>query len=228
MTRDRPAAPAPRLALPRRRLLTLAATLPVAAACEPIGRFNDWLGGALQGDHLAPEYTRTTSDFPAYFISPSMPELDDPATWTLAVGGLVKTPMRLTLEQLKALPRTTMTVKHFCVEGWSAISTWSGVRISALAQLVQPLADARYVRFDSFDNGYFNGWDMKSAMHRQTLLAYAWNDRDLAPDHGAPLRLASAIKLGYKLTKYLTSVTFTAERPGGYWEDQGYPWFGGV
>jgi DMSO/TMAO reductase YedYZ molybdopterin-dependent catalytic subunit len=47
-------------------------------------------------------------------------------------------------------------------------------------------------------------------------------------NHGAPLRLYSPIKLGYKLTKYLTGVTFTYERPGGYWEDQGYPWFGGV
>jgi len=47
-------------------------------------------------------------------------------------------------------------------------------------------------------------------------------------NHGAPLRLYSPIKLGYKLTKYLTGVTFTSERPGGYWEDRGYPWFGGV
>ena len=48
------------------------------------------------------------------------------------------------------------------------------------------------------------------------------------PEHGAPLRLYSPIKLGYKLTKYLTAMTFTAERPGGYWEDQGYPWLGGI
>ncbi len=48
------------------------------------------------------------------------------------------------------------------------------------------------------------------------------------PDHGAPLRLCAPHKLGYKLTKYLTTITFTTERPGGYWEDQGYPWFGGV
>jgi DMSO/TMAO reductase YedYZ molybdopterin-dependent catalytic subunit len=54
------------------------------------------------------------------------------------------------------------------------------------------------------------------------------NDRPLMPDHGAPVRLYSPTKLGYKLTKYLVSLTFTAARPGGYWEDQGYPWFGGV
>ena len=65
-------------------------------------------------------------------------------------------------------------------------------------------------------------------MHPQTILAYAFNDRPLMAEHGAPLRLYSPIKLGYKLTKYLTAMTFTRERPGGYWEDQGYPWLGGV
>jgi DMSO/TMAO reductase YedYZ molybdopterin-dependent catalytic subunit len=65
-------------------------------------------------------------------------------------------------------------------------------------------------------------------MHPQTILAYAWNDRLITPAHGAPLRLYSPIKLGYKLTKFLTAMTFTAERPGGYWENQGYPWLGGV
>ncbi len=49
-----------------------------------------------------------------------------------------------------------------------------------------------------------------------------------APAHGAPLRLYSPVKLGYKLTKYLVAMTFTDRRPGGYWEDQGYPWFGGI
>jgi DMSO/TMAO reductase YedYZ molybdopterin-dependent catalytic subunit len=69
---------------------------------------------------------------------------------------------------------------------------------------------------------------MASAMHPQTILAYGLNDRALPPDHGAPLRLYAPTKLGYKLTKYLLSMTFTDRRPGGYWEDQGYPWFGGV
>jgi DMSO/TMAO reductase YedYZ molybdopterin-dependent catalytic subunit len=120
------------------------------------------------------------------------------------------------------------TVKHHCVEGWTAIASWAGVPVSTVASLVEPLPAARYLRFDSFDQNYFNGWDLKSAMHPQTILAYAFNDRPLRPDHGAPLRLYSPIKLGYKLTKYLTRMTFTAERPGGYWEDQGYPWLGGI
>ena len=93
---------------------------------------------------------------------------------------------------------------------------------------MQPLETGRYVRFDSFDDNYYNGWDLKSAMHPQTILAYAYNDRPLMPDHGAPVRLYSPLKLGYKLTKYLRAVTFAERRPGGYWEDQGYSSLVGV
>ena len=81
---------------------------------------------------------------------------------------------------------------------------------------------------DTFDSGYFNGWDLTSAAHPQTILAYARNDQPLPHTRGAPLRLYSPVKLGYKLTKYLSGMSLTAERPGGYWEDQGYPWLAGV
>jgi DMSO/TMAO reductase YedYZ molybdopterin-dependent catalytic subunit len=136
--------------------------------------------------------------------------------------------MRLTRPMLEALPRLTYTVKHHCVEGWTAVATWTGVPVRAVADLVQPTDQARFIRFDSFDAGFFNGWDLASAFHPQTILGYAFNDRPIGPDHGAPLRLYSPVKLGYKLTKYLTAMTFTRERPGGYWEDQGYPWFAGI
>ena len=53
-------------------------------------------------------------------------------------------------------------------------------------------------------------------------------ERPTMPDHGAPVRVYSAVKLGYKMVKYLTEVNFLAEPSGGYWEDQGYEWFGGV
>ena len=165
---------------------------------------------------------------PAYHISREVPTLDMATPWALEIGGEVKAPAALTLEMLQQLPRITYTVKHHCVEGWTAVATWSGVPFSAVASLVQPTDRARFVRFDSFDNDYYNGWDMASAMHPQTMLAYGFNDRPLMPDHGAPLRLYSPIKLGYKLTKYLTAMTFTHEKVGGYWEDKGYPWLGGV
>ena len=239
--------------LSRRDLLRLgivAGPVTMAAACgwdggralEPrlraFSRFNDWVGEKilLSPSRLAQEYpvaARTAAEsFPAYSITynetGSFPVVRNPRQWTLEVGGLVRNPMRLSQQQIEGLPSLTYTVKHHCVEGWTAIGTWTGVPVSTIVALVEPTGPARYLKFDSFDRGYYNGWDLTSAMHPQTILAYAYNDRPLMMNHGAPLRLYSPIKLGYKLTKYLTAMTFTRERPGGYWEDRGYPWLGGV
>jgi DMSO/TMAO reductase YedYZ molybdopterin-dependent catalytic subunit len=202
------------------------------------GRLNDWVSEKifLSPTRLARQYPITArtapADFPAYSITfnhtRAYPTPPDPEGWALEVGGLVKQPMRLTRAMIEGLPRVRYTVKHHCVEGWTAIATWTGVPVSVVVNMVQPTPAARYLRFDSFDSRYYNGWDLVSAMHPQTILADAYNDRPLEMNHGAPLRLYSPIKLGYKLTKYLTAMTFTSERPGGYWEDQGYPWFGGV
>jgi DMSO/TMAO reductase YedYZ molybdopterin-dependent catalytic subunit len=201
-------------------------------------RLNDWVGEKLllsptRVAELYPASARTApGNFPSYSITYNrtgrFPIPPDPATWAFRVDGLVRKPARLTSADIERLPRLTYTVKHHCVEGWTAVATWTGVPVSALIAMVEPTAEARYLRFDSFDSRYSNGWDLKSAIHPQTILAYAYNDRPLMMDHGAPLRLYSPIKLGYKLTKYLTAMTFTRDRPGGYWEDQGYPWFGGV
>jgi DMSO/TMAO reductase YedYZ molybdopterin-dependent catalytic subunit len=232
------------------RLGVVAGPAAVAAACgwdggpvlEPrlrtFSRINDWVGEKIfhSSTRLAREYpisARTRPEhFPAYSITynnsgafPSPGNLD---SWTLEVGGLVRKPVRLTRGQLEALPRLTYTVKHHCVEGWTAVGTWTGVPVAAIARMVEPTPEARYLRFDSFDSRYYNGWDLTSAMHPQTILAYGFNDRPLMTNRGAPLRLYSPVKLGYKLTKYLTAMTFTRDRPGGYWEDQGYPWLAGV
>ncbi len=228
---------------PKRRAFVTSGAAAVLAACgwdggrglRPallgVSRFNDWFSARLfSGDRLAPQYDprERSSSFPSYHISRMTPVLADPSAWQLRVEGLVRTPLSLSVDDIRRLGRLTYTVKHHCVEGWSAIATWTGVPLEFIANRAGMLPDARYVRFDSFDADYYNGWDLKSVMHPETILAYGFNDRDLMPDHGAPLRLYTPHKLGYKLTKYLTKLTFTADRPGGYWEDQGYPWFGGV
>lgn len=190
-------------------------------------RFGEWL---FSPDRLAPKYAEDarSESFPNYHISATTPTLEDPAAWRLAVAGLVERPGEFSIDDIRSLGRLRYTVKHFCVEGWTAIATWTGTPLLALAERVGVRPEANYVRFDSFDRGYFNGWDLESAFHPETILAWEFNDEEIGPDHGAPLRLYAPHKLGYKLTKYLTKVTFTAERPGGYWEDRGYPWFAGV
>jgi len=175
----------------RRALLRLAAgagTASLVAACGwdggnavrplllDISRFNDWMAEKVffSKSRLAREYpiAERTARLPSYFISPTMPMLENPSAWRLQVGGLVREPQSLSLDQLHAMPRTSYTVKHHCVEGWSAIATWHGVPVSAVAERCGMLPQARYVRFDSFDSGYSNGWDLASAMHPQTILAY--------------------------------------------------------
>ncbi len=234
-------------AIDRRGFLTLAtgaSTASLTAACGwdggnavrprllAISRLNDWVSEKIlfSPTRLARTYSpaERSAMLPSYFISSMLPMLRDPAAWRLRVDGLVSQALDLSLDDLMALPRVSYTVKHHCVEGWSAIASWHGVPLSAIVERCRPLAAARYVHFVSFDAGYSNGWDLASALHPQTILAYGMNDNPLPPAHGAPLRLYSPTKLGYKLTKYLVSMTFTDRRPGGYWEDQGYPWFGGI
>ncbi len=154
----------------------------------------------------------------------------DPNSFKLIVDGEVNNPMQLSMKDIQLLPLTSMVIRHICVEGWSAIVQWGGVRLYDLAKLVQPKAGARYVYFESADN-YYESWDIASALHPQTVLAYQKNGQDIPIENGAPLRLASPIKLGYKLSKWVTRVTFTNElvkQRLGYWEDDGYEWFAGL
>ena len=168
--------------------------------------------------------------FPMYYVSAHPPVWDAAArgAWTLEVAGAVERPLKLTLEQLAALPSIAQRVDHFCVEGWTAVAEWRGVRVSELARLAGLTPDAGYVDFQSFDDGYHESWDLDSAMHPQTLVAYAMDGRWLGVGHGAPARVHSPVKLGYKNTKYLTRIVFMPQRNGGYWSDEGYEWYGGV
>jgi DMSO/TMAO reductase YedYZ molybdopterin-dependent catalytic subunit len=226
----------------RRRLLTVFAAASLLAGCDarhPVAgflksmlRFNERFEGLLfSPSRLAPEAPEKDLTperaFPSYFIADTMPF--PPAGWSLKVGGMIAHPGTFTLEQLKSMPRTDMRVRHHCVEGWSAVAAWHGLRLSELASAVGVDPRVRYVEFHSFDDDYWSSWDLGSALHPQTLLAYGMNGHDLHPDHGAPLRVYSAVKLGYKNVKYLTEINFLPTRAGGgYWEDQGYDWFAGV
>jgi DMSO/TMAO reductase YedYZ molybdopterin-dependent catalytic subunit len=167
---------------------------------------------------------------PSYYVAKTVPVWDESqlGRWTLELSGLVDRPVKLTLDQLQKLPRTTERVNHYCVEGWSAVEQWTGVRLRDLARMVGVQPAAKYVDFQSFDDDYHESWDIESAMHPQTVVAYGLDGHMLAPAHGAPARLYSPVKLGYKNTKYLTRIVFMPVRNGGYWSDQGYEWYGGI
>mgnify|MGYP001603436613 CR=1 FL=1 len=181
-------------------------------------------------DHAKANVRAAGSALPSYFIADSVPTLDAAGTaaWRLEVGGMVAKPLSLTLADLMRLERKTQRVNHYCVEGWTAVVERTGVPFRALAALAQADPNAGYVDFQSFDDGYHESWDIESATHPQTLVVYAKDGALLPPAYGAPARVHSPVKLGYKNTKYLTKIVFMPARNGGYWTDQGYEWYGGV
>lgn len=167
---------------------------------------------------------------PAYFISKTVPVWDEAerGKWSLEISGLVNKPIRLSLDDLMKLPHRSERVNHYCVEGWTAVETWTGCPLSEIAKLVGAKPEAKYVDFQSFDDDYHESWDIESALHPQTVVAYGLDGRMLGAPHGAPARVYSPVKLGYKNTKYLTKIVFMPARNGGYWSDMGYEWYGGV
>jgi DMSO/TMAO reductase YedYZ molybdopterin-dependent catalytic subunit len=161
--------------------------------------------------------------------------------WALEIGGLVEKPLKLTLEQIQALPSRTQITRHDCVEGWSAIGKWTGAPLHEVLALVKPLPKARYVVFycadpmeDDGTDLYYESIDMEDASHAQTILAYKLNDETLPIKNGAPIRLRVERQLGYKQAKYIMKIALVeqfddiAGGKGGYWEDAGYEWYAGI
>lgn len=181
-------------------------------------------------DTTSDHWRNAGSALPSYYVSSTVPMWDTAArgVWTLEITGLVQTPLRLTLDDLQKLPRVTERVNHYCVEGWTAVEGWTGCRVRDLARAAGVTSAAKYVDFQSFDDGYHESWDIESALHPQTLIAYGLDGQMLAPAHGAPARVYSPVKLGYKNTKYLTRIAFLPEQNGGYWSDRGYEWYAGT
>ncbi len=202
---------------------------------EPLGQafdpFNASVNALMLSQKPVPEFPASAIEADEKLLINTFdttPQID-PLKFQLTVNGDVNNPLVLKLADLQKLPLTTMTIRHVCVEGWAAIVQWGGVRLHDLVMLAQPQSKAKYVYFKSAD-GYYESWDLASALHPQTLMAYQRNGQPLSADNGAPLRLASPIKLGYKQSKWVTQITLVDRLmpTKGYWEDQGYEWFGGL
>lgn len=163
------------------------------------------------------------------------------ANYRLEVSGLVERPASFSLTEIREFPSRTQITRHDCVEGWSAIGKWKGVRLGALLETVQLKPNARYVVFFCADpmeedgsSLYYESIDLEDAFHPQTILAYELNDEPLPVKNGAPLRLRLERQLGYKMAKYVMRIEIVddfsriAGGKGGYWEDRGYEWYAGI
>ena len=196
-----------------------------------VSRFNDrvqaWLFDPLQ---LAQSYPASmiTRPFPfnAFYSMDEAPAIDG-GTYRLQVGGKVRDRSPWTLARLAALPQEEQITRHICVEGWSAIGRWGGVRFAHFLQTIGADLTAKYVGFKCADD-YYTSIDMPTALHPQTVLALSYDGQTLPREFGYPMKLRMPTKLGYKNPKHIVEIAVTNEYPGGYWEDQGYNWFGGL
>lgn len=212
----------------RRDIVRLALGMPLLG-CEAIDR------ALLSSAEVPAPSGPVTPDhaWPTRHLAPAIPQ--PPDGWKLEVRALRGTARLLTLAEVMALPRVDVRLRMYCIEGWTAVADWTGVRLADLAALVGVKPDLhRYVELRSFDapddvaRAYWSSWDLASALHPQTVVAYARNGKPLSPAAGAPLRLVAAVKRGYKQVKYLREINFVDRRTGGYWENRGHDWFGGV
>ena len=148
------------------------------------------------------------------------------ATWRLEVSGLVADKRAWTLSDLQALPQTSMVIKHICVEGWS----YSEVDRRPTAPLPRTCrrGSPGQIRRLQGGNNYPSSIDMATALNPQTLLALKYGGDTLADPFGYPMRLRTAVKLGYKNPKWVTAIEVTNKYPGGYWKSLGFPWFAGI
>ena len=198
----------------------------------------------LKSTRLAPEFAKARARQLRVNGDIGMSDGFEPAAWQLTAhgyappGGPART-QAFTIEQIKALPRTEMTTEFKCIEGWSTIVSWAGVRLSdflaryplatrsgqPITDLDHPPADAaRYVSFVTPDEDYYVGLELESALHPQTLLCYEMNGQPLTLEHGAPLRLVTPLKYGVKHIKRIGTMAFVDPRPADYWAEQGYDW----
>jgi DMSO/TMAO reductase YedYZ molybdopterin-dependent catalytic subunit len=199
-------------------------------------------------DALAQEFTE--ADLSPMFkangsTNPQTPEYlqmvaNNFADYRLQVTGMVSKPLSLSLAELRAMPSRTQITRHDCVEGWSCIGKWKGVPLGKVLDLAGPAAGAKYVLFRCADDlagdhsRYYESIYLSEGYHPQSILAYDMNDAVLDIPHGAPLRVRLERKLGYKQAKYIVGIELVdrmdqvGDGKGGYWEDRGYQWHGGI
>jgi DMSO/TMAO reductase YedYZ molybdopterin-dependent catalytic subunit len=165
------------------------------------------------------------------------------ADYRLRVMGLVENELSFSLDELRNMPGQSQVTRHDCVEGWSCIAKWTGTRLGAVLDQAKVRPAAKFVVYHCYDNmggglsgpeAYYETSDLIDAYHPQTILAYGLNNQTLPVSNGAPVRVRIERALGYKQPKYVHTLELVdnfvkfGQGQGGYWEDHGYDWYGGI
>src|ERR1700744_4341283 len=202
-------------------------------------RIDDDVAEALYSpNRLVPTYSKAQTTPIKNNYNGATPDPGYIPGWNLTLEGLASG-LTVSLDIRKLRNRFAIheqITRLVCVEGWSAIAWWAGLRFDDLLRAYPPKSQAKWARVESSVNldasgnpdPYFASIDLATARHPQTLLATHFNDQPLTVDHGAPLRLLVPVKLGLKNVKAVTTPSFVAEEPEDYWAERGYSRYDGI
>src|SRR5712664_3006963 len=202
-------------------------------------RIDDDVAEALySGNRRVPTYTKSQITSLKNNYNGATPDPGYISGWELTLEGLASG-LSISLDIRNLLTRFSMheqITRLVCVEGWSAIAWWAGLRFDDLLRAYPPTSQAAWARVESSVNldasgnpdPYFMSLDLATARHPQTLLATHFNGQPLTVDHGAPLRLLVPVKLGLKNVKAITGISYVAEEPRDYWAERGYSRYDGI
>lgn len=203
----------------------------VQSALRTVSSFNDWVQARIfDPNKLAPTYSVDQvvkpPRFNAYYEIEDVKPVDL-ASWKLELSGLIADKRPWSLDQIYAFPEQEEIIKHICVEGWDYIGQWSGPNLRQFLTRIGADLTAKYVAFHGQDD-YMESIDMASALHPQTILATKYAGEPITDPFGAPLRLRTAVKLGFKNPKWIRAIEVTNTYQEGFWEKQGFNWFSGL
>ncbi len=202
-------------------------------------RIDDDVAEALYSkNRLVPTYTKSQITPLRNNYNGATPDPSYIPEWRLTLDGLASgLSVSLNIQTLLASFRVHEQITRLlCVEGWSAIAWWAGLRFDDLLSAYPPMSQAKWARIESSVNlgpwgnpdPYFMSLDLSTARHPQTLLATHLNGKPLTVEHGAPLRLLIPVKLGLKNVKAITRISYTRDEPADYWAKRGYSRYDGI
>jgi DMSO/TMAO reductase YedYZ molybdopterin-dependent catalytic subunit len=165
-----------------------------------------------------------TDRFPVLHVG-DVPQYE-PGTWNLVINGLVDREISLSLDDLKALPATTITTDIHCVTKWSKFDTvWTGVKVKELFALAGVQTAATYVLARA-EYGYTANLPLADVVREESMVVYAFDGADIEPIHGGPVRLLVPHLYFWKSPKWLRGLELRADDTPGFWEQNGYHNYG--
>ena len=167
----------------------------------------------------------STERFPVLHVG-DVPSYPDLSTWTLRIFGLVERDFTITWDDLLAMPAVDVTVDIHCVTKWSKLDTgWTGVRVTDLLEQAGIHPQATHLMSHA-EYGYTANLPLADVQRDDALVAYRYEGRPLAPEHGYPVRLVVPHLYFWKSTKWLRGIELLALETPGFWEKNGYHLYG--